>query len=120
VNLGGNDCFADFTGNGKRSVPTGKVRTRTSRLAVSYIKINKTKAKFVLSTWYHNDFRENLMIERYWNKFHIYTRDRLYHGDGKVENRREIVEALVCNFEPSNIERYNHKPRQKQSFKIFF
>lgn len=74
-----------------------------------------TKAKFILSTWHHNDYRENEMIDRYWNKFNIVTRDHFYHSGGKIENRRSIVEALVYNF-PANIKKHNHdvelKPKQ--------
>ena len=30
--------------------------------------LSSTKANFILSTWHHNDYRSNSMIERYWNK----------------------------------------------------
>ncbi len=67
-----------------------------------------TEAKFVLSTWHHNDWRENDMIKKYWDKFNIVTKDHFYHSGGNIENRRTIVEALVCNFEIDNIEQHNH------------
>ncbi len=70
--------------------------------------LSKTKAKFILSTWHHNDWRENEMIGKYWNKFNIVTRDHFYHSGGKIENRREIVEALVCNFSTSHFQQHNH------------
>jgi DNA adenine methylase len=76
--------------------------------------LDNTPAKFVLSTWHHNDFRENLMIEKFWKKFHIFTKDHFYHAGGKIENRREIVEALICNFKPLNIEKHNHKVLKKK------
>jgi DNA adenine methylase len=76
--------------------------------------LEKTPAKFVLSTWHHSSYRENLMIEKYWKKFHLYTRDHFYHAGGKVENRREIVEALVCNFEPLDIAKHNHQVKKNQ------
>lgn len=75
-----------------------------------YEQLKETKAYFILSTWHHNDYRENEMIKKYWNKFNIITRDHFYHSGGKIENRNAIVEALVCNFElNSNIKKHNHE-----------
>src|SRR3989344_290445 len=37
--------------------------------------LNETEAKFILSTWHHNDWRENEMINKFWSKFNIVTRD---------------------------------------------
>jgi len=71
--------------------------------------LKETKAKFILSTWHHNDWRENEMIKKYWNKFNIVTQDHFYHSGGNIENRRSVVEALVCNFEVSHIAQHNHK-----------
>ena len=74
-----------------------------------------TPARFILSTWHHNDYRENEMLERHWNRFNVVTRDHFYHSGGKIENRRSIVEALVFNFS-AHIEQHNHgvvpKPEQ--------
>lgn len=76
--------------------------------------LKNTKANFILSTWHHNDYRENEMIDKYWNNFNIITRDHFYHSGGKIENRRSIVEALVCNFELNdNIEKHNHGQNRK-------
>lgn len=61
--------------------------------------LKSTKAKFILSTWHHNQYRSNEMIEKYWGEFNIQTKDHFYHSGGKIENRRSIVEALVYNFE---------------------
>ena len=61
--------------------------------------LSATKAKFILSTWHHNDWRKNEMIERFWSKFNVVTKDHFYHNGGNIENRRTVVEALVCNFE---------------------
>lgn len=87
--------------------------------------LRETNAKFVLSTWHHNDFRENEMISKYWNKFNIITRDHFYHSGGKIENRKSVVEALVCNFEFSeDISDHNHgihtKPKQLSIFESQF
>lgn len=82
----------------------------------------KTKAKFILSTWHHNDWRNNDMIEKYWNNFNIVTKDHFYHSGGKIENRRQIVEALVCNFDTHHIDTHNHgqlAKRRVDQLKIF-
>lgn len=83
--------------------------------------LSETKANFILSTWHHNDYRKNEMIEKYWNKFNIITRDHFYHSGGKIENRRTIVEALVFNFDlKEGIKEHNHgiikKPDQLKIF----
>ncbi|MBK5284571.1 MAG: DNA adenine methylase, partial [Bacteroidia bacterium] len=76
--------------------------------------LNKTPAKFILSTWHHNDWRENEMLKKFWNHFNIVTRDHFYHSGGKIENRRTIVEALVCNFNIQSISSHNHGIKDKE------
>jgi len=73
----------------------------------------ETKAKFILSTWHHNDWRENDMINKFWNKFNIVTKDHFYHNGGSIENRRTVVEALVCNFDTNNFALHNHGSTEK-------
>lgn len=75
--------------------------------------LSETKAKFVLSTWHHNDWRENEMINKFWNKFNIVTKNHFYHNGGNIENRRTIVEALVCNFDTENFAKHNHDQKNK-------
>lgn len=58
-----------------------------------------TQAHFILSTWHHNEYRINEMIDRFWNHFNVETKDHFYHGGGHLENRHAMVEALVFNFE---------------------
>jgi len=70
--------------------------------------LSNTKAKFILSTWHHNDWRENEMINKFWSRFNILTRDHFYHNGGSIENRRTVVEALVCNFDIENFTSHNH------------
>jgi len=74
--------------------------------------LSDTSARFVLSTWHHNDFRVNPFIDLLWSKFNIVTRDHFYHSGGKLENRRSVVEALVFNF-PANIQQHNHEVKPK-------
>ncbi len=85
--------------------------------------LRDTEAKFILSTWHHNDYRDNEMIGKFWNKFNIITKDHFYHSGGKIENRRSIVEALVCNFDlDEKIAEHNHgikeKPKQLSIFEM--
>lgn len=61
--------------------------------------LSETPAKFILSTWHHNEFRENEMMKCFWNDFNVMTKDHFYHNGGKVDNRHSIVEALVYNFD---------------------
>ena len=70
--------------------------------------LSETKAKFILSTWHHNDWRENEMINRFWNKFNTVTKDHFYHNGGSIEYRRNVVEALVCNFDTNHFTQHNH------------
>lgn len=77
--------------------------------------LSESKAKFILSTWHHNDWRENEMIKKFWNKFNIVTKDHFYHNGANLENRRTVVEALVCNFDNTEFTSHNHgvKPKTK-------
>jgi DNA adenine methylase len=78
--------------------------------------LSETKAKFILSTWHHNDWRENEMIKKYWSKFNIITKDHFYHNGANIENRREVVEAIVCNFNVDAYEKHNHGVKQKVQY----
>ena len=64
-----------------------------------YVALVNTPAHFILSTWHHNEFRENEMMNRFWNNFNVATQEHFYHGGGHIENRHPMVEALVYNFE---------------------
>lgn len=60
--------------------------------------LSNTPAHFILSTWHHNDYRENQYIGRLWNNFPVLTREHFYHVGASEENRNPMVEALVTNF----------------------
>ena len=64
-----------------------------------------TPAHFILSTWHHNEFRENEMMNRFWNRFNVLTQEHFYHGGGRIENRHPMVEALVFNFDLQETQR---------------
>ncbi len=78
--------------------------------------LKPTRARFVLSSWHHNTFRQNITIEKYWSAFNIVTRDHFYHSGAKEENRNPVVECLIFNFDCSSIKKHNHdlKARPKQ------
>ncbi len=53
------------------------------------------------------------MINKYWSKFNIVTKDHFYHNGGSIENRRTVVEALVCNFGTNSSTQHNHGLKEK-------
>jgi DNA adenine methylase len=68
--------------------------------------------KFILSTWHHNDYRENEYIKCLWSRHQIQTREHYYHVGGKQENRNPVIEALVTNFEATSTQRRKDSPLQ--------
>ncbi len=69
------------------------------------------RGKFILSTWHHNDFRQNEYIGKFWGRFNLLTRNHFYHVGAREVNRNPMVEALVTNYstesaleEPQKIE----------------
>jgi DNA adenine methylase len=75
-------------------------------------KLTVFKGKFILSTWHHNDYRENEYIKTLWCKHSILTREHFYHIGGKEENRNPVMEALVTNFSAISTEKKLDKPTQ--------
>lgn len=69
-----------------------------------YKLLSNFKGKFILSTWYKNKYRKNEFIERLWGEFNIKTMNHFYHVGGKEINRNPMIEALVLNFEPRDIQ----------------
>jgi DNA adenine methylase len=62
-----------------------------------YEALSKTPSKFILSTWHHNDYRENVYIKSLWKRFNILTREHFYHVGASESNRNPMIEALVTN-----------------------
>lgn len=60
--------------------------------------LSRFSGKFILSTWHHNDYRENEYVKSLWSKHRVITREHFYHVGGKEKNRKVVVEALVLNF----------------------
>lgn len=54
--------------------------------------------KFILSTWHHNDYRNNDYIASMWSKYSVLTKEHFYHVGGKEINRNPMIEALIVNF----------------------
>lgn len=70
------------------------------------------KGRFILSTWHHNDYRENEYMQSLWSKHHVITRDHFYHIGGKEQNRNPMVEALVTNYIATPLEMKSAHPVQ--------
>jgi DNA adenine methylase len=68
-------------------------------------KLSNFKGKFILSTWHHNDYRENEYVKNLWSEHSVLTREHFYHVGGKEENRNPVIEALVTNFIAISTER---------------
>ena len=77
-----------------------------------YQALSNTPAKFILSTWHHNDFRKNEYIDSLWGEFNILTREHFYHVGASETNRNPMVEAIVTNYDTSL---YEYREPQKQS-----
>jgi DNA adenine methylase len=65
--------------------------------------LSNTKAKFILSTWHSNQYRENETLKKLWNRFYIVTQEHFYHVGAKESNRSAMLEALVMNFAPCQL-----------------
>lgn len=79
-------------------------------------KLSAFKGKFILSTWHHNDYRENEYIKTLWSKHSVITREHFYHVGGKEKNRNPVIEALVTNFATPSIEQKNEGQAQYALF----
>lgn len=71
-----------------------------SEIILSQI-LSRSGAKFMLSTWDHNDYRQNEYIDTVWAFCHKVTREHFYHVGAKQENRNPVVEALLTNYVPT-------------------
>ncbi|WP_066803463.1 DNA adenine methylase [Moraxella oblonga] len=64
-----------------------------------YHLLSQTQSKFILSTWHHNQYRQNHYVEKFWQNFIINKKEHFYHIGAKENNRNPMTEALVRNFE---------------------
>ena len=72
--------------------------------------LSNTPAKFILSTWHHNDFRKNKYIQSLWGKFNLLTRAHFYHVGASENNRNPMIEAIITNY-PVPAHEYREKQR---------
>ncbi len=68
-------------------------------------RLSEFSGKFILSTWHHNDYRENEYVKTLWSEHSVITREHFYHVGGKEQNRNPVIEALITNFAPMLKER---------------
>jgi DNA adenine methylase len=64
--------------------------------------LSKTKARFILSTWHSNQYRENETLQTVWSSFNVITKEHFYHVGAKETNRSAMLEAIVLNFKPND------------------
>lgn len=62
--------------------------------------LRKTPARFLLSTWHHNQYRINPSIDKHWQRapFHIRLFKHFYHVGPTEARRGEMTEALISNY----------------------
>ena len=65
--------------------------------------LSKTKGKFILSTWHHNNYRINKYINSLWSDFNILTKKHFYHVGANEKNRNPMVEAMVLNYHTPHV-----------------
>lgn len=69
-------------------------------LEISLCKALKvSNARFMLSTWDHNDYRKNEYIEKVWSFCNKITQEHFYHVGAKETNRKSMTEALLTNYD---------------------
>ncbi|MBK1693186.1 DNA adenine methylase [Chromatium weissei] len=69
-----------------------------------FTKLSSFDGRFILSTWHHNNYRENEYVKQLWSKYQILTQEHFYHVGGKEENRNSVIEALVTNFMVTSVQ----------------
>jgi|CXWL01.1.fsa_nt_gi DNA adenine methylase len=65
-----------------------------------YELLKASRAKFILSTWHSNQYRNNISMEKYASQFTILTREHYYHVGASEKNRNPMLEAIVLNYNP--------------------
>ena len=75
--------------------------------------LSRIPGRFILSTWHHNDYRENEYINLLWRRFSILTREHFYHVGASENNRNPMIEAIITNYDTSYCEGQEEE-RQEQ------
>ena len=61
--------------------------------------LKHTKARFILSTWHSNQYRQNDHIDTLWGDFYNDIIEHFYHLGASERNRSSIKELLVKNYD---------------------
>lgn len=56
-------------------------------------------AKFILSTWDHNKYRNNEYLDKIWGGCRKVLQEHFYHVGAKEQNRNSVFEALIMNYD---------------------
>lgn len=62
-------------------------------------------AKFMLSTWDENKYRKNEYLDTVWHDCYKLNQEHFYHVGAKEKNRNSMMEALMMNYDPCEIQR---------------
>ncbi len=62
--------------------------------------LKNSKAKFMLSTWDSNIYRQNEYVAKVWNFCYKTTKEHFYYVGAKTTNRNSVIEALLTNYVP--------------------
>ncbi|GHT17062.1 site-specific DNA-methyltransferase (adenine-specific) [Planctomycetales bacterium] len=81
--------------------------------------LSKTSARFILSTWHSNQYRENETLKKFWSTFNVITKEHFYHVGAKETNRSAMLEALVLNFPTKQIFSEKSKTPTPSLFDVF-
>lgn len=60
--------------------------------------LQEANVPFMLSTWDHNEFRENVYLKTIWDFCYKHCTEHFYHIGAKETNRRPMIEALLTNY----------------------
>ncbi len=72
TSIGANLCEADYAVSHKEFIVKLQISLKEAAESKYWLELLfNTKAKFVLSTWHHNDWRSNDMVEKYWKLIEI-------------------------------------------------
>jgi DNA adenine methylase len=71
-------------------------------------------AKFILSTWHSNKYRENEYLESIWKDCEYRTKEHFYHVGAKESNRNAMNEALLSNYEFPDLLSVSDDPQDQQ------
>ncbi len=63
-----------------------------------YQLLRESRAKFVLSTWWKDRYRENIFFRKWRQNFYTISREHFYYVGAKEYNRNSITEVLVLNY----------------------